>query len=48
MIRSEELISIEVIPFKNDIDRIRKTRELKNCKVTREHNYLLVERVEVC
>ena len=48
MIRSEILVTIETIPFKNDIDRIKKTRELRNCRITREKNYLLAERVEVC
>jgi hypothetical protein len=48
MIKSGKLISIETIPFKNDIDRIKKTRELRNCRITREKNYLIVERVEVC
>ena len=48
MIKSEKLITIETIPFINDIDRIKKTRELRNCKVTREQGYLLVERVVIC
>lgn len=48
MIKSEKLITIETIPFASDIDRIKKTRQLKNCRITREKNYLIVERVEVC
>lgn len=34
MIKSEKLITIETIPFINDIDRIKKTRELRNCRIT--------------
>jgi hypothetical protein len=36
MIKSEKLITIETIPFINDIDRVKKTRELRNCRITRK------------
>lgn len=45
MIRTEKLIEIEVIPFKDFKDRLSIMRNIKDAKVTIEEGYLYVERL---
>lgn len=47
MIRTEKLIEIEVIPFKNFKERLKLMRNIKDAKVTIEEGYLYVERLVI-
>lgn len=48
MLLQEQLTTIEVIPYKTFKEKIRITKELKNCKIEIHKDYILTEKVKEC